>query len=94
VDRCFTTSGAEIAAGQHVWDGILDHHAAGACTRQFPLYSTSRVVAGGPLEGGVYKCRLQPVSRAVARGLYGSWRPSPEESSRLEAIFPSGVCDY
>jgi hypothetical protein len=94
VDRCFTSAGAQIAAGPHVWDGILDRRAAGACTARFPLYSTSRVVAGGPLEGGVYKCRLQPVARAIERSLYGSWRPSPEERTRLEAIFPSGVCDY
>ncbi|WP_219470655.1 DUF6351 family protein [Nonomuraea rhizosphaerae] len=94
VDRCFATDGSEIAAGPRVWDGILDRHAAGACTARFPVYDTSRVVAGGPLQGNVYKCRLQPVSRAIARGLYGAWRPSPAERARLEAIFPSGVCDY
>ncbi|WP_345560027.1 DUF6351 family protein [Nonomuraea rosea] len=94
VDRCFATDGTQLAAGPHVWDGILDRRAPGACTRQFPLYSTTRVVAGGPLEGGVYKCRLQPVDRAVARGLYGSWKPTADERARLGQIFPTGVCDY
>ncbi|MCK2217548.1 DUF6351 family protein [Actinomadura sp. ATCC 31491] len=94
VDRCFATDGTQLAAGPHVWDGVLDRRPPGACTRRFPLYGTSRTVAGGPLEGGVYKCRLQPVGRAVARGLYGSWRPTPEERARLEQIFPTGVCDY
>jgi hypothetical protein len=51
-------------------------------------------VAGGPLRGGVYKCALQPVWKAIARGLYGTWKPSAEERARLEAIFPTGVCDY
>ncbi|MEV4803386.1 DUF6351 family protein [Nonomuraea sp. NPDC049421] len=94
VDRCFATDGTEIAAGAHVWDGVLDRRAPGACTKRFPLYGTSRTVAGGPIEGGVYKCRLQPVDRAIAKGLYGSWRPTPDQRARLKQIFPTGVCDY
>ena len=93
-DRCFTTDGTEIARGAGVWDGILDDGPKGACAQYFPLHSTSRVVAGGPLRGGVYKCQLQPVQDAVARGLYGTWAPSPSELARLEQIFPTGVCDY
>jgi len=93
-DRCFTAAGAEIARGPRAWDGILDSRADGPCTAAFPLHSTSRIVAGGPLRGGVYKCALQPVSKAIARGLYGSWRPGAAERARLEQIFPTGVCDY
>ena len=66
-DRCFTTAGTEIARGAHVWDGILDNGPEGACTQEFPLHSTSRIVAGGPLRGGVYKCALQSVEDAIAR---------------------------
>ncbi|SEG37279.1 hypothetical protein SAMN05444920_102758 [Nonomuraea solani] len=94
VDRCFATDGTQIAAGPNVWDGVLDRRAPGACTQRFPLYSTTRIVAGGPIEGGVYKCRLQPVDRAVARGLYGTWRPDQNQLARLKQIFPTGVCDY
>ncbi|MEV0380904.1 DUF6351 family protein [Nonomuraea sp. NPDC050643] len=94
VDRCFATDGTQLAAGPRVWDGVLDRRAPGACTRRFPLYSTSRIVAGGPIEGGVYQCRLQPVAKAVARGLYGSWRPAQDQIARLKQIFPTGVCDY
>jgi hypothetical protein len=93
-DRCFTAQGEEIASGPHVWDGILDNRPDGPCTTTFPLFSTSRIVAGGPLRGGVYKCRLQSVDRAIARGLYGGWTPSAAERARLEEIFPTGVCDY
>jgi hypothetical protein len=94
-DRCFTTQGVEIARGSRVWDGILDDDdRPGACTLEFPLHSTSRIVAGGPLRGGVYKCALQSVHRAISRRLYGDWRPSSAERARLEESFPTGVCDY
>ena len=93
-DRCFTTGGSEIARGPDVWDGILDNGPKGACAQEFPLHSTSRIVAGGPLRGGVYKCALQSVDDAIANGLYGSWIPSADEVARLKQIFPSGVCDY
>jgi len=94
VDKCFTTLGAEIASGPNVWDGILNDRPAGACTAAFPIYGTSRTVAGGPLKGGVYACRLQSVASALARGVYGSWHPSTAERQRLEQIFPTGVCRY
>jgi hypothetical protein len=93
-DRCFDTAGREIAAGPRVWDGILDGRASGACTARFPLFGTSRTVAGGPIEGGVFACERQSVSAAIARGLYGAWRPSAAEHARLQQIFPTGVCDY
>jgi hypothetical protein len=94
VDSCFTATGETIATGPDVWAGILDQRAPGACTTAYPLHSTSRIVAGGPLRGGVYKCALQPVGDAIARGLYGDWRPSAADRARLDAIFPTGVCDY
>jgi hypothetical protein len=94
VDRCFTTAGVEIAAGDHVWDGILDAEPAGACTQVFPIHSSSRRVAGGPFEGGVFKCGLQSVDAAIAAGVYGTWVPSAAERERLAQIFPEGVCDW
>jgi hypothetical protein len=94
VDGCFQPDAEPIAQGNDVWDGILNQRAKGVCTREFPIYSTSRMVAGGPIRGGVFKCQLQPVAAAIARGLYGSWAPSAAERARLEQIFPTGVCDY
>jgi hypothetical protein len=94
VDSCFATDGTLIASGRRVWDGVLDDRADGACTQRFPIYSTSRREAGGPYEGGVWRCRLQPVSRAIDRGLYGDWQPTPTERARREATFPTGVCDF
>jgi len=94
VDRCFTTLGQQIAAGDHVWDGILNDDPAGACTQVFPLHKSSRIVAGGPIEGGIFKCGLQSVDAAIAAGTYGSWTPSTAERDRLVEIFPEGVCDW
>jgi hypothetical protein len=94
VDSCFDTSGNLIASGGGVWDGLLDDRPDGACTQHFPIYSTSRRQAGGPFEGGVWKCQLQSVDRAIGKGLYGAWRPTAAEQARLEQIFPDGVCDY
>lgn len=93
-DRCFDTEGNLIAAGDDVWSGILDDQAPGACTAAFPLYTTSRIEAGGPITGSVFKCQLQSVEDAIASGLYGVWTPTPEQVDILNLIFPDGVCDY
>jgi len=94
VDRCFNTDGSEFARGDDVWDGILNDELAGACTQKFQIYSTSRIVASGPLKGGIYKCQLQSVEDAIEAETYGSWEPTEAEQQRLEEIFPTGVCDY
>jgi hypothetical protein len=94
VDRCFARDGTPIAAGEHVWDGILDNQPAGACTQAFPIHKTSRIVAGSPIEGGIFKCYLKPVEWAIAQGLYGEWNPTKAEVNRLNQIFSTGVCDY
>jgi hypothetical protein len=94
VDRCFDTLGQEIAAGDDVWDGILDGDPPGVCTATFPIHRSSRIVAGGPIEGGIFKCATGSVDAAIAAGVYGSWVPSAAEKARLEEIFPEGVCDW
>ena len=32
----------------------------------FPIYGTSRIVAGGPFKGSIFKCELKPVGKAIA----------------------------
>ncbi len=93
-DACFDLQGQRMASGDGVWDGILDARPAGACTQAFPLYSTSRIVAGAPIEGGIYRCALKPVAQAAADGSYGAWQPDADQRATLERIFPEGVCDY
>ena len=94
VDSCFDSAGELIASGDTVWDGILDDKPAGSCTERFPTYSTSRIVAGAPITGDVFRCSLQPLDDAIDAGLYGDWMPSAEQYAQLQAIFPGGVCDY
>ncbi len=94
VDSCFATDGSLIYAGHDAWAGILDSAPAGRCTQTFPLFSTSRIVAGGPIEGGVFKCALKPVATALADGTYSPWVPNATDAARLAQIFPAGVCDY
>ena len=94
VDRCFDTLGNEIAAGDGVWDGVLDERPPGACTQEFPIHSSSRRVAGGPFQGGIFKCALQSVDDGIEGGVYGNWVPNPAERDRLMQIFPEGVCDW
>lgn len=93
-DACFDAAGELIYRGEDAWAGVLDERPAGPCTQRFPLYSSSRIIAGGPISGDVFKCVLQPVAAAIAQGLYGEWVPDARERERLEAIFPEGVCDY
>jgi len=93
-DRCFDDKGNQIAAGPDVWNGIIDTKPAGSCTQKFKIYSTTRRVAGGPFEQSIFKCQLMSVGDAIAKGLYGVWTPSAAEAGMLQAIFPTGVCDY
>ena len=94
VDSCFDLQGKPIYAGGDAWSGILDNGAPGTCTQKFPLYGTSRIVAGAPIEGGIYNCARKPVEQAVADGTYAPWVPGAEDVVRLKSIFPEGVCDY
>lgn len=94
VDACFDLTGQRIDAGERVWAGILDGRPAGACTQRFPIFGTSRTVAGAPIEGSIYRCALKSVRRAVADGTYAPWVPTAADVAVLEQIHPSGVCDY
>lgn len=94
VDSCFATDGTLLYRGADAWRGILDSAPAGQCTQRFPIHGTSRTVAGGPFDEELYKCALQPVHAAIARGVYGSWRPTRTQVDRLKQVFPTGVCDY
>ncbi len=94
VDACFDRNGQLMQAGGGAWDGILDGRPAGACTQAFPLYGTSRIVAGAPVEGGIYSCARKSVDAAVAGGSYAPWAPDAAQIAQLKQIFPAGVCDY
>src|SRR5690606_4307255 len=87
-----------VTSGAGAWTGSapaeVDGVPVGACAARFPLHSTSRVIAGGPITNDVYKCHTKTVAQAIADGDYGAWEPTADEQARLEAIHPEGVCDY
>ena len=94
VDSCFILDSPGSYSGPDVWAGILDSRPKGPCTSAFPLFSTSRIVAGGPIEGGVFKCALKALATALTDGTYAPWIPDATDAARLAQIFPAGVCDY
>lgn len=94
VDSCFDAEGKLIASGNSVWNGILDNQPQGTCTQLFPIHQTSRIVAGGPFKGSIFKCQLKSVEQSVADGDYGVWTPTSAQIDRLKQIFPTGVCDF
>ena len=69
-------------------NGVAQIGATNQCETTYPPHSLPRNVAGLPVNSIVAKCQLKPVSSAD----YGS--PSPGQVTRLNAIFPDGVCDY
>lgn len=94
-DRCMNASGALIAAGPSVWNGILNGKAPGACTKTYPIHSSPRMVAGDSINGLIFKCTLKPVSAALADGTYPATRQfSAQQRTWLARIFPEGVCDF
>ena len=94
VDACFDFDGSVIGAGEDVYGGILDEGPAGICTERFPVFTTSRIEAGGPITGDVFKCQLKPLATALTDGTYGERVFSPAQIQVLDEIFPQGVCDY
>lgn len=64
-------------------------NSAGACNSLYPPHAGMRLVAGGPLSNDVLKCELKPVDYADYAVEF-----SAGERQRLEAIFPTGVCDW
>jgi hypothetical protein len=95
VDSCFRTDGSLWHAGDDVWSGILDDGPAGACTEAFEVFTTSRIEAGAPINGDVFKCRTKPLSAALTDGTYGDRSAgfTAAQLERLDRTFPEGVCD-
>ncbi|NEX59839.1 DUF6351 family protein [Noviherbaspirillum galbum] len=52
--------------------------------------ASPRQVAGGPLSEDVLKCQLKPLNAAD----YAPQTLTAAQLSRLQAVFPSGVCDF
>ena len=93
VDTCLDKQGRIIATGEGVWNGEWNGKSNGPCMARYPIFQSPRNVAGEPYTGDVFKCTLQPVETALAKGLYGT-AAIASHLPRLKEIFPQGVCDY
>ena len=84
-DLCFGTTGATDAEIEDADDLGLG---SPACPVKYQ--SSPRQAADGPQTEDNYKCHLRPIDWADP--VYASL--STAQRARLEAVFPSGVCDY
>jgi len=92
-DQCFSANGEVLFQGQGIWNGQWNNKSEGKCQKIYPMYSTSRIQAGGTWSGDMFKCQLMSVKQAITQGLYGAVDVSSYQQ-QLEQIFPQGVCDY
>lgn len=92
-DWCYDKDGQVIAQGTNVWDGDWNSKPHGKCTTTYPIYTNSRIQAGGPWQGSIFKCKTMSIEQAISSGLYGSTDMTPYKS-KLKQIYPDGVCDY
>lgn len=62
-----------------------------ACKAAFPYFASPRIAAGGPLTHDNGSCQLKPLDRAdyPATVVF-----TDAQWTRLQAVFPDGVCDY
>ncbi len=81
-DDCFDTDG-----NRYVEPADID--ADGQCNRLYPAHAGLRLMAGGPLSNDVLRCELKPLDENDYAVTF-----SDPEWSRLQAIFPDGVCDW
>ncbi len=83
-DACWDKSGNRIAEPAST-------NPADACNRIYPRFSTLRLETGEPLVQDVMKCHLKAVDPAdYPAGAFSD----PANLARLNAVFPSGVCDW
>ncbi len=93
VDMAIFANGT-VALGPDVWDGILNDDPPGPGTIAFPPFSSPRMVAGGDIQGDIFKAYLIPVEEAIESGFYDPVVLTPGQIERLNEIFPTGVADY
>lgn len=88
-DSCWDESGTRIVEPQEFHTDRLFDNTEGRCNALYPPHAGPRMVAGGPLTNDVLKCRLKPLDRVDYEVEF-----TGEEWSRLQSIFPTGVCDW
>jgi hypothetical protein len=85
-DFCLNTHGdtdAQLAAAIPLFDPACTVNLKGKSLRQ---------AAGGPVAENIYKCQLKPLSFVDSD--YTGILFTPAQQTRLQAVFPTGVCDW
>jgi hypothetical protein len=80
--------GCYLSATDRITSPLTDP-ATGPCAAQYPVASSPRQVAGGPLAANVLKCQLRPVNFAAYKVTF-----TAAQKAELRSVFPGGVCDY
>ena len=92
-DRCYGDDQTLVYNGQDAWNGNWNKQPIGPCLSRFPMYKSSRIVAGEDLRSEVLKCARQSIDSALEKGVYGKIDMAAY-AQQLKTIFPHGVCDY
>jgi len=67
----------------------LTRDPASSCEQLYSSYSFPREVAGADIAADIIKCQLKPLAASDYAAAF-----SPAQWARLQAIFPTGVCDW
>jgi hypothetical protein len=81
-DACWTSPTTKI-------NEVFGYQLAGTCETLFPTFGDTRTAAGGGLAGDTLKCQLKPLDFASYPVTF-----TAAEETRLQAAFPTGVCDW
>jgi hypothetical protein len=81
-DACWTSPTTRI-------DETFGYQLAGQCETLYPTFGDTRTAAGGSLAGTAFKCQLTPLDFASYSVAF-----TPAQQARLQAAFPTGVCDW
>ena len=84
VDGCFTNATTFVVEPQ-----TFSNQPNTTCNALMPSFAFPRYVAGGPLSASKLKCQLKPIDPADYKVTF-----TAAEMTRLQAIFPTGVCDW
>ncbi|RZT29256.1 DUF6351 family protein [Cupriavidus agavae] len=84
VDGCWSDASTFVQETQ-----TLSPIANTTCNGLFPSWTAPRIVAGGPVAANVLKCALKPIAATDYAVMF-----TGAEMTRMQAIFPNGVCDW
>ena len=87
VDTAWDADGNIFDRGPEIWQP------GSPAWEAFPPYKTSRMLAGAPTHGLMFKAQLMSVDEAIRRGYYPD-DFTEEDFDRLREIFPDGVADF